>query len=660
MLTGRRAFEGKSQAGLIGAIMHAEPVPISATQPLTPPALDRIVKNSLAKDPDDRWQSARDLSTALQWIGHDSGAVAVVKHKGGLAWAVATLLGIALAVVGIRQVSRQEPNLPVAKFTVAAPAGTSFLPPSGQPWSASISPDGTRIVFQVERDGERMLAVRSIDGLESLESQIIPGTERGRFPFWSPDSRDIAFFSDGKLKRINTAGGSLQTICEVAFGLGGSWNPEGVIVFSAAEGLYQVSAAAPGGTPRLLISSQDGGKFNFRPQFLPDGRRFLYGTAPDNVYLASLAGGAPRRVLTGAPMALYAPTGHLLFYRDSTLLAQRFDSNLSGPISDPVAIAEGITGPLCCGGAAFSVSDNGVLAYKTFPSSTRRLQLFDRTGHAVDTIGPLPFEDFGAAELSHDGTQIAMHSSSVPDETAHIWLFDLTQRQPRQLTFAAGVYFRPIWSPDGRRLVFASRRAGESGLYQKSLGGEPAELVLPSPTDGREYRATDWSLNGIVYESRGEGFDVDLWILPIDGDRKPYPVVGDPGVQGEGKMSPNGRWLAYTEGDRRGRQEVFVRRLATGEKWKISTAGGKFARWRDDGKELFYLAADGNLIAVPVETNAANFRYGVSETLFQTGLSFREQAFSVSKDGRQFLMPVADDGASSIVVFINWLATLNP
>jgi WD40-like Beta Propeller Repeat len=459
------------------------------------------------------------------------------------------------------------------------------------------------------------------------------------------------------------AGGSLQTICDVGFGLGGTWNPEDVIVFSTEKGLYQVPAAS--GTPRLLISSQDGAKFNFRPQFLPDGLRFLYGVVPDSVYLASLAGGAPRRVLTGTPVALYAPPGHLLFYRDNTLVAQRFESDLSGPIGDLVPIEEGVARPNCCGGAPFSVSDNGVLAYRTFHALTRRLQWFDRTGRAVSTIGPFPFRNFGAAELSPDGTQIAMNSPTVPNEQTDIWLFDLKQRQPRQLTFAAGADYRPIWSPESRRLVFVSRRSGESGLYQISVGGEPEKLLLPSPTDAREYWPTDWSSKGIVYESRGDRFDVDLWMFPIDGDRKPYPVVPDPGVQRDAKVSPNGRWLAYTEGDRRGgRPEVFVRSLATGGKWNISTTGGRSARWRDDGKELFYLAADGNLMAVPVEANATSFLYGVPATLFQTGLSFLEgpgvASFGVSPGGRQFLIPVADGSAPSIVVVTSWPAMVKP
>jgi eukaryotic-like serine/threonine-protein kinase len=276
MLTGKRAFEGKSQAGLIGAIMHAEPAPISATQPLAPPALDRIVKNCLEKDPDDRWQSARDLSTQLQWIGHDSGAAVVArKPDRRLAWAVATLLGTALVAVGLYQIGRPESNLPVARFTVAAPVGASLPPVFGQPWTPSISPDGTRIVFQVVRDGEWMLALRSIG--DGLESHTIPGTERSQFPFWSPDSRVIAFFVDGKLKRMNVEDGSPQTICDVAFGLGGTWNQEGRIVFSSAEGLYEVPAA--GGTPKQLISAGDGEGFHFRPQFLPDGQHFC--TVPD-------------------------------------------------------------------------------------------------------------------------------------------------------------------------------------------------------------------------------------------------------------------------------------------------------------------------------------------------------------------------------------------
>ena len=668
VLTGKKAFEGKSQASLIGAIMHADPAAISASQPLTPPVLDRIVKTCLAKDPDDRWQSARDLLHELQWIRHEPTSAAAIgrpKNTGRLAWVLFTLLGVAVIAAGIREMSRPELHPHVARFTVAAPAGAS-PPPAGQPYSPSVSPDGTQLVFQIMRNGEPLLAVRRID---AIDARIIPGTERARFPFWSPDSHVVAFFADSKLKKINLSGGPVQTICDVPLGLGGAWNRDGVIVFlrSDTEGFYKVAAA--GGAPAPLLVPQSGERFRFRPQFLPDGRRFLYSVLPEAVYLASLDGGVARRVLTGTSMALYAPPGYLLFYQGSTLVAQRFDDDLNRSLADPLPIGEGLSGPRYGGGGAgYSVSENGVLAYRTALEGIRQNQLawFDRGGRQVGTIGPFPFANFGALDLSSDGEQIAMQSPNGPSPDADIWLFDLRQSQPKQLTFGGGEDRHPIWSPDGRSFVFASRRPGASGLYQKSVGGDQREdLLLRSQTDlWHEHWPTDWSSKGIVYESGIDRNNLDVWILSV-GNRKPHPVIREPGNQGEAKVSPDGRWIAYTNEEPAGRPEVFVQSLMTaGAKWRVSTGGGRWPLWRRDGKELFYLAADGNLIAVPIESNATAMRPGVGKALFKTDLSFIGGAgsFGASSDGHRFLIRTAGDSdeAASIVVVSNWLAAVKP
>jgi Tol biopolymer transport system component len=283
----------------------------------------------------------------------------------------------------------------------------------------------------------------------------------------------------------------------------------------------------------------------------------------------------------------------------------------------------------------------------------------------VNTIGPFPFQNFGAAELSWNGEHIAMQSPNGPSPDAEIWLFDLLRRQAKQLTFSAGEDRHPVWSPDGDRVVFASRRQGASGLYQKSAGGEQREeLLLRSQSDvWIEHWPVDWSSRGIVYESGRDRSDLDLWILPVDGDRKPYPVVREPGSQQDAKISRDGRWLAYTHDEPPHRPEVFVQSLLkAGTKWRISTAGGRWPQWRSDGKELFYLAADGNLIAVPIEADAVTLRPGVPETLFRTGLSIVGGTgyFAVSPDGQRFLIRTAEDPdeVASIIVLANWPAVL--
>ena len=666
MLTGKKAFEGKSQASLIGAIMHAEPAAISSSLPLTPPALDRLVKTCLAKEPDDRWQSARDLRRELQWV-HDSPIGATMirpRIRERLAWAIAALLGIGILAVSVRQVTSPVANPRVARFAVAAPAGTS-LPPAA-PFSPEISPDGTRLVFHIVRGGERLLAIRPID---ALEAQILVGTEGAFFPFWSPDSRVIAFFADGKLKRMNVAGGPILVICEAPSGLGGTWSRDGVIVFLSAGDLHTV-AAAPGSQPTTLTSLRRDERFHNRPWFLPDGRRFLYFVEPDAIYLASLDGGDPTRLPANANAAVYAPHGYLVLRQGRTLVAQRFESDLSKPLGDPMLVAEEVPTWLVAGGSArgaasFSVSDNGVLVYATIPETTLRLAWFDRGGRPLGTVGPFPFAGFNGVELSPDGTRLAMQSGRGPDPNSEIWLFDLARGQPTQLTFSAGADRRPIWSPDSKRLAFASRRQEGTGIYVKDAGGrQPEKLLHLSQIIPRQDWPLDWSSKGIVFAIGSDRESDDLWMLPSDGDRKPYPLVREPGPQDEARVSPNARWLAYTD-LAKGRKEVLVQSLTTGVKRGISTAGGALPRWRSDGKELFYLAADGKLMAVPIDADDTIFRKGVAKALFPTELSTMgggRGAFNVSPNGERFLLTIAGDEnqTPSIVVVTDWPSALKP
>jgi eukaryotic-like serine/threonine-protein kinase len=306
-----------------------------------------------------------------------------------------------------------------------------------------------------------------------------------------------------------------------------------------------------------------------------------------------------------------------------------------------------------------------VLVYATSPETTYRLSWFDRTGRLLETIRSLPFGGFASVNLSPDGTQIAMQSPVGPDPNADIWLFDVAQRRSTQLTFAEGSDRVPIWSPDGQWLVFASLRSGAPGMYRKRASGEqPEERLLASRNVIRdEHWPSDWSSAGIVYTS-GLDFDSDdVWMLPLTGDRKPRPLVREPGSQSDAKVSPDGRWLAYTHRqDRTTRPVVYVYSLATGGKWRISTAGGDKPRWRRDGKELFYVSGDGKLMAVPVDADATTLRLGVSRELMRADLleNAPGRGFGVFPDGQRFLVPTVDDPSRtpSIVVVSNWPAML--
>jgi WD40 repeat protein len=672
MLTGKKAFEAKSRAGLIGAIMEADPPSIAAVQLLTSPSLERIVRRCLAKDPDDRWQSARDLWHELRWVTDEPSTrgVAGSTRFRRLAFALATLIVISGVALVIRQVTSSEPVVHVARFTVSPPAGTS-LPPA-PPFTPEISPDGRQLVFRVRRGEESVLAVRSVD---ALEAQVLAGTEGAAFPFWSPDSRVIAFFAAGRLKKIAAQGGPVQVICDVRAGLGGTWNRDGMIVFLSAgtDGLFKVSAS--GGEPAALTSLRHGEGFHHRPIFLPDGRRFLYFVVPDVVYLGTLDGGQPLRIPISTDAAVYAPPGYLVSRQGPTLLAQRFDANLSRPFGDPVLVADAVV-PTPAGGvrgsASFSVSDNGVLVYATPPAQTTfDLAWFDREGHPLGIVGPFPYETFGGVELSPDGTRLAMQSPRGPGTRSEIWLFDLVQNRAVQLTFAEGSDRDPIWSPDGQRLAFSSLRSQAPGMYQKLAGGgEPEELLFPSRITWRdEHWPTDWSSKGIVFVSGSDPESDDIWMLPLEGDRKPYPLVREPGNQRHAKLSPDGRWLAYVTEITSGLPEVIVASLATpGAKWRISTGGGSFPRWRRDGKELFYLASGGTLTALPIDAGPDGaLRPGVARSLFQTGIralgGLGGRVFDVSTDGQRFMVMTPKDAEPlsarpSIVVVTDWTSAL--
>jgi Tol biopolymer transport system component len=546
--------------------------------------------------------------------------------------------------------------------------------PAAPPFTPVISPDGRRLLFRVVRGGQNLLAMRSID---ALEAHVLAGTEGAEFPFWSPDSRAIAFFAAGNLKKIVVQGGLVQTICAVRAGLGGTWNEQGTIVFlSSGDGLFKVPAG--GGEPEPLTAFRHPEGIHHRPIFLPDGRRFLYFVEPDAVYLGSIDDGRPVRIAARTEAAVYAPPGYLVYRQGSALVAQRFDSGFDKPLGDPVPVAEAVV-PAVPGGlrgsASFSVSDNGVLAYAIPPPPTTfDLSWFDREGRALGTIGPFPFETFGGVELSPDGTRLAMQSPRGPGPRSEIWLFDLAQNRATQLTFADGADRSPIWSPDGKQLAFASLRSAAPGLYQKPAGGaQPEQLLLPSRITWRdEHWPSDWSSSGIVYESGIDAENDDIWMLPLAGERKPYPLVREPGNQRSAKVSPDGKWLAYVTEVASGLPEVIVASLVIpGAKWRISTGAGAFPRWRRDGRELFFLASGGMLTAVPVSVDPDGALHtGAARSLFQTGIralggfgAGGALSFNVSPDGQRFLVMTPNKEQSStmpaIAVVTNWTTALS-
>jgi len=561
----------------------------------------------------------------------------------------------------VRPTGSRDTETHAVQFTVAAPPGTAFGTREHGIYPA-ISPDGSRLVFQVMHRGEPMLAVRQID---ALDARLLTGTEGARFPFWSPDGRTVAFFAGGKLETIDATGGHSRIVCDAPQGWGGTWNRQGMIVFApgSASGLFKVSENDR--QPSALTTLRPNETGHRFPQFLADGRRFLYFAAPDAVYLGSIDDvRSGVRVLTSKWGARYASSGYLFFDQDDTLFAQRFDVDRARPMGERDRIDDGLIAFPGSGESPFSLSDNGVLVYARTPTDKVRLAWVDRSGRPVQTVGPLPFARYAAPELSPDGTRIAMESvpasltQAAPWANQDIWMID-DRGAPTQLTFDPASDEQPIWSPDGSQVVFSSRRPQAPGLYRKRVVGNDGqeELLLR----GEHLFPSDWSAKGIVYDSGGVA--ADLWFLPLDGVRKEYPLVKDPGTQQGARISPDGKWFAY-QSDELGPVEIFVKSFPpTAWKQRISTSGGSQPRWRHDGRELFYLSASGELMAVPIAEDGPSLRAGMPQALFQTGLHTlypRLRPYGVSKNGDRFLVTVREDPASTatIVVVSNWPARL--
>ncbi len=675
MVTGRKAFEGQSQASLISAVMTTEPPAVSALQPLSPPALDHVIRKCLAKDPEERWQSAHDLAGELKWIeegGSQAGIPVAVatrrarRERVGWIAAAALLLAVvtafALGVVRLRQAPPQQTEV---RFTVPPPEDVTFR------WAdvPVVSPDGKRIVFGGQSaDRKNPLWVRP---LNSLAAQMLPGTEGGHLPFWSPDSRSIAFFVGRQLKKIDPSGGPPQTLCELpGTGSGGTWNRDGVIIAGTfgQTPLYQVPAA--GGQPKpvtaLDASRQERG--HRYPCFLQDGSHFLYlaqSARAENtgIYVGSLDSRPPRRLLAADSNVTFAAPGYVLFAQGQTLMAQPLDTRQFRVAGESFPVAEQLllfSGSVT--GGAFSVSESGVLCYRQGSLISTQFAWFDRAGTRLGTLGETGL--YANPALSPDEKRLATDRLDPQTNRRDIWVFDLARGTSTRLTFDPSEDFNSLWSPDGQRIAFTSERKGVRDIYHKLASGAGEDDLLFESGEGKSIE--DWTRDGrFIIFNAPYGSNPDVWALPVSPgasqtDRKPVLVVSGPGSQTAAQVSPDGRWIAY-ESDESGRYEVYVQSFpASGGKWQISTAGGAEPRWRGDSKELFYVAR-GKLMAVEVKTGASTFEAGIPRTLFAPPLASdqRRNRYVVTADGKRFLVrtPVGET-SMPITVVMNWTAAV--
>lgn len=666
MATGRRAFKRKTQASLIAAILEHDPPPISTVQPMTPPALDHLVRTCLAKDPYDRFQTARDLVHQLKWIseaGSQAGIPAVTvsrrKNLQRLAWAASFAGLITAAVLAAVYFSHTEAPSYALRFSVLPPEKASFR--SGP----VISPDGRTLAFVAIQEGKSLIWVRPLD---SFSAQALSGTEGAYLPFWSPDSRSIGFFADQKLKTVKASGGPPHSLCDVSQAKGGTWSREGVIVFAPGSGgsLYRVNQAGGASAPVTAMSASPTEIGHRFPRFLPDGRHFIYLTVSDQpekegLYVGSLDSRETRFLVGSAFKGSYA-SGYLFFFRDRTLMAHRFDQAKIEPSGEAFPAIEQIGTDFIGRESYFSVSGNGTLVYRSGSVSRSQLAWLNREGKQVGSIGEPGDYSFPAISPDQKRVAVALSGAQV---AADIWLFDLSRGNSLRFTFHPTIDFFPVWSPDGSRIVFTSRQTGPDRLYLKpSRGAGKEEMLLKGSPVPDHNHPMDWSLDGryIAYDVEGRKTKWDVWIVPLFGDQKPIPFLESEFNEQQAQFSPNGRWVAYTS-DESGRNEVYIESFPTlGGKLQVSTAGGSKPRWRRDGKELFYIARDRKLMSVGIKPDAT-LEAGLPRPLFESPITDVNSIFvsyAVDAEGRRFLFPmIVGEGASSpINVIVNWTAEL--
>jgi len=663
MVSGRRAFDGTSRANLIAAIMEHDPTPLSIAQPMSPIELDRLVKTCLAKDPEDRWQSARDLKRELQWIDQERISPRVQPQVSAqrkrTPWTLVTaLLGTALVVSPLY--FRQAPvDFPAVEFNVPLPDDAASFPMD----SVAVSPNGRYLALKaVGRDGADRLWLRPMD---SSSARALPGTAGvGNF-FWSPDNRFIGFFSGSKLTRIDLDGGPPVTLYDGAMPGTGTWSRDGHILFklesraavASPEGLYRISYQ---GGPVEPVTPRGNHEYDTL-HFLPDGRRFLFSMrGPGGVsgtYLESMERMEPKLLIPDSSWGLYtrqrgSSQTYILFVRQMLLMAQPFDMDHERMTGEAFALMpKQLTSP-----TSFSASENGVIAYQS-GSYECVLRWVNRHG---EQISALPVKgDYRQMSLSPDETMLAFTRVDWP--VSNVWLTELSRGTITRLTSDRANDWYPIWSPDGRRVVFSSTRDGSLDLYERDATGAGSDGVLLRSAALKSL--SSWSRDGrfLAYWVSDPTTQNDIWILPLSGDRKPFAFLQTEYDELHPAFSPDGHWIAYTS-DESGRQEVYVRSFegapaGTGGKWRISTDGGSHPKWRADGKELFYLAPDRKLMSAEIRPGPGLNR-GVPQPLFQTQVLIRDYlvSYDVAANGQRFLLntPVEETQSAPVTVITNW------
>jgi Tol biopolymer transport system component len=665
MATGQKAFTGKSQVSLMSAILKDEPPQISQMQPLAPAALDRVVKTCLAKDPDERWQNAHDLMKELMWVAEGSSqfaaATASPSRPRYLLWILAGLFLWAIVASWVAYSNYKSTSQKLLKLSIAPPIDNELV---GAP---VISPDGSRIVFPAaDKNGKINLWLRTID---NSEAKKISGTEGANDPFWSPDGRFIGFFANRKLLKVDPFGGLTQVLSEASDERGGTWNKNGVIVFSPnpGDGLYRINSSGGEITLVTSLNSSKAETTHRFPYFLPDGKHFIFFVkahkAESGIYLGSLDSQENKFLLRSDRSAIFS-SGYLLFQRSNTLLVQAFDTKKLQLSGEPIPLSENVWyEPVTWGTRGMDISNDKILTYIEGSNRTQLLW-FDRNGHQE---GPMASaEQFASSPtFSPDGKKFAMQI--MDGQYSQIWLYDSLSGNRSRFTFSSSNNGYPVWSPDGSRIVFGSNRDGPYQLYQKDTKGFGNDERLNHSKNWQI--PLDWSPDNrfILYEEQNPKSNYDIWVLQLGDQKKLFPFLATDANEANARFSPNGKWVAYCS-DESGQPEIYVQSFLAekGGKWQISTNGGFTPRWNRDGKELYYLSADNQIMASEVKVDPS-FEASVPKPLVAIHPFMLPRitggwsdAFESAPDGRRFAVHAAlTNSRPNITVVLNWPLLLN-
>jgi serine/threonine-protein kinase len=673
MATGKRAFEGKSQASLIAAILEREPPAMSSLQPMTPPALDRVVKKCLAKEPENRWQTPKDLCDELKWVAEGGSQVVLAPTaapKGfrtvgrrGLILSGGALLLVAVGTgFAIWNLKPSPSPQPVTRTVINLPPGQQLAGLENGP-ALALSPDGTRLVYVARQGGTQHLYLRAMD---SLEAKPVPGTEGGVTPFFSPDDQWVGFFADGKLKKVPVSGGAALILDDAAQPHGASWGSRGMIAFAGRlNGILQQVPDA-GGTAQQLTHLEKGAVSQRWPEFLPGGKAVLFAVAPNaitftnsQVAVQSVGTGERRNLIQGGTNPRYASSGHLVYAQGGSLMALPFDPLQAAVTGASLSAVEGVLQSPTTGAAQYSLSDTGSLVYVPggIQSAQSKLVWVGRNGAEQPLAASA--HAYLAPRLSPDGRRVAV---GTVEQDSQSWLYDLSRETLTRFTLEGNFNINPTWTPDGKRIGFESNKEGPYNIFWQLADGSGGLERLT--TSENLHAPGSWSPDGqqLAFVEVNPMTGVDIWVLRMS-DRKAQPFLQTPSNESAPRFSPDGRWLAYVS-DESGRYEIYVQPYpGPGGKWQVSTEGGTEPVWNRNGRELFYRSGD-KMMAVDIATQPG-FAAGKPRMLFEGRYELAPipiANYDVSPDGQRFLMlkPSEQEQAAptQINVVLNWFEEL--